>query len=308
VKDTLLEKITAQKPRTVNNNYMIPLDRKPFYIQFPQCKIRSITKQSKKANLEFLFPAFEKDDVITFFKKIDEHCRNIILSHSEWFETELDENDVYTFFVPSCKEKTTSCVISAVIQNTVSIFNETATEKLKIDDLSEDLEVLVILEIIGIKCLSKKFQVEIETKQIMIIPSQINLFDTCVITTQESSAIHKLIPAPVLSLPPPHTTEENSDGRNERQRVTEKVEAFVVPEPVVVAEPPPPLGDQLEAAEEVILDITQHENPVVIKSRSDIHYEQYLEAKKRAESATEFARMAALEVEEKRRYLENLET
>ena len=184
-------KLSLLSPSSMpGGNYFIKfrINDYPLYIQPPKCVSKSsIFKSGKKHYCDLMFTN-ENEDFIRWMENLENYCQNKIFDHrSKWFETELDEHDIENSFTSPLKIfKSGKFYISRTNVPTMlgkcslKIYNEDEHE-VDIETIKENTNVITILEIQGIKCSSKNFQIEIEIKQMMVF-KQNNLFEKCIFT------------------------------------------------------------------------------------------------------------------------------
>jgi len=184
-------KMTLLSPSSMpGGNYFIKfrINDGPLYIQPPKCVSKSaIFKSGKKHYCDLMF-SNENEDFIRWMENLENYCQKKIFDHrSKWFETELDEHDIENSFTSPLKIfKSGKFYISRTNVPTMlgkcslKIYNEDEHE-VDIETIKENTNVITILEIQGIKCSSKNFQIEIEIKQMMVF-KQNNLFEKCIFT------------------------------------------------------------------------------------------------------------------------------
>ena len=171
-------------------NYFIKfrINDSPLYIQPPKCVSKSaIFKSGKKHYCDLMFTN-ENENFIHWMENLENYCQKQIFDHrSKWFETELDEHDIENSFTSPLKLfKSGKYYISRTNVPTMlgkcslKIYNEDEQE-VDIETIKENTNIITILEIQGIKCSSKNFQIEIEIKQMMVF-KQNNLFEKCIFT------------------------------------------------------------------------------------------------------------------------------
>lgn len=187
-------KLHLLSPTNMNGgNYFIKfrINDKPLYIQPPKCKTKQgIIKAGKRFYCDLMF-THENEDFIHWIEKLEIHCRNLIYENREkWFDIELDEHDIENSFTSSLKIfKSGKYYISRTNVPTtlgvcsLKIYNEDE-EVVDIENIEENTDVMTILEIQGIKCSTKNFQIEIELKQMMVLKSK-NLFEKCLLKGKE---------------------------------------------------------------------------------------------------------------------------
>jgi hypothetical protein len=187
-------KLLLLTPTTVpGGNYFIKfrINESPLYIQPPKCKTKqAITKSGKRIFCDLMFTN-ENEQFIRWMENLENYCKKIIFENrSKWFETELDEDDIENSFTSPLKIfKSGKFYISRthvpVIMGNCSlkIYNE-SEEEVNIETIQENTNVMTILEIQGIKCSPRNFQIEIEIKQMMVLQPQ-NIFEKCIFKKKE---------------------------------------------------------------------------------------------------------------------------
>lgn len=187
-------KITLLSPVNQSGNYFIRfrINDNPLYIQPPKCKTKQgIFKSGKKIHCDLLYTN-ENEQFIQWVENLELHCRKIMFENREkWFETVLDENDIETYFtspfkiVKSGKYYLTRVNVPSILGNcALKAYNENE-EEIDIESIKENMEVMTVLEIQGIKCSARNFQIEMEIKQIMLM-NNTNLFEKCIFHKRES--------------------------------------------------------------------------------------------------------------------------
>lgn len=169
----------------------IEFNKKPLYIQTS----KSLTKQGfvksgKKYYLDLLFDN-TSFDLINWFENLEDRCHKLIYEKKdEWFQGNLEENDVETAFTPviriykSGKYYLLRTNVKNIKDNepAIRIYDENQ-QNLNFNDIhSVDTEIITILEIQGIKFTTRNFQIEIELKQMMVMNKE-PIFDNCLIKT-----------------------------------------------------------------------------------------------------------------------------
>jgi hypothetical protein len=323
------------KPTSIaGGNYFIRclVKNQPLYIQPPKCKTRQgIVKPGvgKRFYSDLLFTN-ENEDFIRWMENLENYCQQYIYKNREkWFDGEMDLHDIENYFTSplklfkSGKYYIVRTNITTVLgKPTLKIYDENETEQ-DFETINENTNVMTILEVQGIKCSSKSFQIEIELKQMMVL-APTNMFEKCIIRTGAA---------------PSKVVNENLDSRNEVLQIPDGVENKVELEPAPVpvesinAVNEPPKGeesrsleeptetqDQMETSEtmettetletqvwqvprdpqeleevEFNLEKITDDKPMLIKKRDNIYYEMYREAKKKAKAARDLALSAYLE-------------
>ena len=178
----------------------IQYNNKPLYIQ----TIKSLTRQGfvkngKKYYCDLMFDK-NADVLINWFENLEERCQKLIFEKSgSWFQNALVMSDIESAFssiIRIYKSGKYYLVRTNVKNNTsnepsIKIYDENETP-LGIDDITNEKEVISILEIQGIKFTSRNFQIEIELKQAMVLNNE-PIFESCLIKTSKPKHIENNI-------------------------------------------------------------------------------------------------------------------
>lgn len=186
-------KITLAHPITIQGGAYftrIEMNKKPLYIQ----TLKSLTKQGiiksgKKHYCDLLFDNTSAE-LINWFENLEDKCHKLIYEKKdEWFQGNLEENDVESAFSPIMRiyKSGKFYLLRTNLKNTkdnqpiLRIYDENENI-LTTTDINNETEIISILEIQGIKFTSRNFQLEIEVKQMMVINND-PIFESCLIKT-----------------------------------------------------------------------------------------------------------------------------
>ena len=182
------DKLILSKPISQNGSYFIKynIGDFPLYIRPPKATIKQIIKSTKKSHCDLLFSQ-ENENFIQWMENLENHSQQTIYKNREqWFESGLELEDIENSFTSPMKSYKSGkfyIVRTNISQRlgkiAVKIFNEDEND-VPLEDVSSNSNVMTILEIQGIKCSSKSFQIDIELKQMMII-NPIDFFDKCIL-------------------------------------------------------------------------------------------------------------------------------
>ena len=163
---------------------------KPLYIQTQQSLTRQgFIKTGKKYYIDLMFDN-NSADIINWFENLEEKCQGLLFDKSpSWFQNTLELNDIESafnstirvyksgkYYLVRCNAKSNSNG-----EPQVKIYNEDETT-VPYTDINNEVKMISILEIQGIKFTSRNFQIEIEIKQIMTINDE-PIFESCLIKT-----------------------------------------------------------------------------------------------------------------------------
>jgi hypothetical protein len=149
----------------------IILNNKPLYIQTP----KSLTKQGfvksgKKIYTDLMFDNNESI-LINWFENLEAKCQELIHEKgNEWFESQLDKNDIESAFTSTIKlfKSGKFYLLRVNVKPNVKIYND-LDEIISFENINNDSNIISILEVQGIKFTSRNFQIDIELKQSMIV-------------------------------------------------------------------------------------------------------------------------------------------
>ena len=312
------DKLTIHSPvATSGGNYFLRflVDQSPLYLQMPKSTTKSgIITSNKKCYCDLQFTN-ENEELITWMEDLENFaCKYIFENREKWFETEMELTDIENYFASPLKTYRSGRFYLARVNIPqrlgkihLNIYDE-HKQLVPIEQLNEQSEVLSVIEIQGIKCSARSFQIEMEVKQMMKI-EQKNLFEQCVIPPMSSGHLEE-----------PETLEKTDSFENNQMEnmVTTFDESDQVnmdnQEEQVIVEDGSDLEDSTGNLEEFLeetslgkekdledfeidLDaaILPEEDTVQIKERKDVFYELYREARKKAKIAKKMALDAYLE-------------
>ena len=172
-------------PSSMNGgNYFIKIinGSTPLYMQPPKCILKSgIITSGKRLYCDLMF---NRDDAkfIEWIENLENTCHAKIYENREkWFESNLFEDDIENSFTPPFKlyKSGSYYILRANIPTlldkpNIKIYNEDGNE-IKMTDIKNNESVATILEIQGIKCSARSFQLEFVVKQMLSI-NKVDIF------------------------------------------------------------------------------------------------------------------------------------
>ena len=198
----------------------------------------------------------------------------------------------------------------------MKIYDENASN-IEIENIDEDSNLISILEIQGINCSPRGFQIEIEIKQILVLKKE-TLFDNCILIKKHTTSHTKDDVS--ISLKTNEEVEEVEDVEDvevedveDASKVKLNISSIVTNEFMNEPDLEDNYSNTLELnLEKDDIDITENNNTelleinlnlekipqedtVIIKKRNDVFYEMYKEAMKKAKMAKDLALSSYLE-------------
>ena len=192
--DFPFEKISLLTPTNLSGGVhfsKILINRKQLYIQSPKCKTKAgIVKSGKKIHADLVF-SNDDEEFIQWVEMLELTIRKHIYTNRErWFDMDLDEDDIESYFTPTIKifKSGKQYIMRVNItqkmgSSPLKIYDENETN-VEMESIDENTSLITILEIQGIRCSAKSFQIDVELKQIMVL-RPVNLFEKCIIKTRE---------------------------------------------------------------------------------------------------------------------------
>lgn len=346
-------KLTLNPPMVVSGgNYFIKyqMNGSNLYIQPPECKLRGqISKNSKRPFCDLLFSQ-ENFSFIKWMEDLEtQTCKLIHEKREDWFDSEMELEDIENYFATPLKSYkggkyylARSFLPSHFGKINLKVYNENK-EEINIDNIQEDVNIASILEIQGIKCSSRSFQIEMEIKQMMtLLP--VNVFDNCLInkTMKPQSKVNEENEVNHLEeiLEPQQEAQQEAqeaveEAQQEAQEAAEEETQQGEEEILEVKNDSEHLEENQIKIEEKTKDVSDEDSEesdedsedsedsednsqyndlddlefnvnleeldnesIQIKPHSDIYYQRYREAQKRARVAKNLALQAYLEAKE----------
>jgi hypothetical protein len=334
------DKLVLSKPvASSGGNYFIKfkIADNPLYIQSPKCSMKQgISKAGKRFFCDLMFSQ-ENEDFIHWMEKLEEFSQNYIYEHrSQWFETEIEMHDIENSFAPSMKVYKSgkyylvrSHVPTVLGKCVLKIYDEYENE-LNYETIQENANVITILEIQGIKCSARSFQIEIEMKQMLVLKPLV-IFEksvfgkkpvmsesTLLMDNEKDSLGEKLLPSSVESLEETssHPVQESLEETSSHpvQESLEETSSHPVQEsleetsshPVQESLEENPISSTIESFSQNVdepceidfsLDTLPVDDTFQLKARNDVYYKMYREAKRKAKISRDLALSSYLEAQ-----------
>ena len=323
------DKISLNTPTSMSGGVYfskIFINKKQLYIQSPKCKTKQgIVKSGKKIHTDLVF-SNDDEEFIQWIESLETTVRkHIYTNRAKWFDMDLDEDDIESYFTPtiklfkSGKQNIMRVNISQRIGSVpLKIYDENEID-VDMDSIQENTSLITILEVQGVRCSTKNFQIDIELKQIMVM-KPVNLFEKCIIKSsakilpngkglvktevEEPEIVRELKPEIVRELEPEIVRElEPEIVRELEPELVRKIEVEMeVREPELEPEPeeePTKPNNYFNDCDilEVNLDIDEIENNNIfhLKEKTEVYYQMYREARQKAKLAKSLALSSYLE-------------
>jgi hypothetical protein len=295
------------------------MNKQPLYIQTPKCKTKQgIVKSGKKLYSDLVF-THEDEEFIHWLETLENTVRKMIYDNrTKWFDVELSEEDIENYFTPTIKlfksgkmylvrVNANSKTSGSITVSNMKIYDENE-QAVDMDTIDDKTSMITIVEVQGVKCSTKSFQIELELKQIMVL-KPVDLFQKCIIKTTDNLGIIAkeppivttlLEPAAVaLSEPKPleepiitisiEETKETSNGSDSATNETSEVTLEEEKDPVIKI-----LGDEVSEVN-FDFDNLEESDTFHLKEKTEVYYEMYREARRKAKLAKSLALSSFME-------------
>ena len=296
--------VTFISPKSISSGcYFIRCfgpNQTPLYIQPPKCKSKQgIVKTGKKMHSDLIF-THDNEPFLRWIENFENQCQQILFENrTKWFDSELEMHDIENSFASSFKIYKSQHVLRANIplrlgNCALKIYDE-HEQDVDIETITCDSLLMSILEIQGIKCSSRSFQIDFEIKQMMVL-SPVDLFEKCRIAPSSYSSSKKNDLEEKMEEKMEEKVELLEDEKDEKEKMEEKDEK----------ENPINLGiskDDDNKDDAIINEIQEidfsippvNDEIIHLKKRNDVYFEMYTAAKRKAKLARNYALSAYLE-------------
>ena len=168
-------------------------------IQTPRCKTKNgIVKTEKKTYCDLMFDKNDSE-VVDWFENLEEKLIELIYEKRNlWFHNELDKDDISSSFSsPIRTYKSGKFYLVRVHLSHANIlssgeFNCYDEQSQTVDPNTlndQELMVIPLIEIQGVKFSSRNFSVEISLKQMMVLKKEEETFNKCLIKVPTSNVV-----------------------------------------------------------------------------------------------------------------------
>lgn len=331
-------KLVLSKPTLISGgNYFIRFKKNnfPLYIQPPSCSTRNgFVKNGRKYHTDLMFTN-EDEYIIQWLERLEEYCVNFIYSHrSDWFDGDMEIVDIENYFTSPLKVYKSGKyytvrvnIPSALDKPNIKIYDE-KEEIVDFNSINDTTRIMSIMEVQGIKCSARSFQIELEMKQVLVTkPIELDLFNKCIITHTEKvihetptsidvdtnndivsnkEVIEETMDTIKTIIEEKHDTIETIDNLGKRENIDEHTDTQ--PNDAIVENDDMPLTIENNVAptnefissdtmQEVVFnleDLSQDET-VNLKQPNEVYYQMYKDAIQKAKVAREMALSSYLE-------------
>ena len=302
------------------------------YVQPPACiSKQGIVKVGKKHYCDLMFTN-ENEHFIRWMENLEIHCHKYIYENrAKWFDNEMELHDIENYFTSpiklykSGKYYTIRANIQTILDKPkLKIYNEDG-EEVEYSAITSSAQLMTIVEVQGIRCSARSFQIDMEIKQAMVLKPA-NLFDKCLfkqsasvgggtssgavksIEVQEQvNQVDVVVDNAAVSEPLTEEQEQIATASDlgifvKTDENEQAIASAFRSEPDFIATEPPKKEDKMEnigsdEMQEVVfhLDELPENDQITLKNRNDVYYEMYREARRKAKYARELALASYLE-------------
>lgn len=169
----------------------------PIYIQPPKCVSKQgIVQSNRKFFIDLMF-SNENVSFIDFLERLEESSHQYIFKNKDsWFDGDIEYSDIENFFqspskmYKSGKYYLVRTAIPSVLGNPQLTIYDEKENTIEFNSLTNEDSIMSILEVTGIKCSARTFQVVLEVKQMMKMQKQ-NVFSKCLFSNRTNTEINE---------------------------------------------------------------------------------------------------------------------
>jgi hypothetical protein len=301
------ENISMTTPTSVGSGTFfskIFVNRSPLYIQSPKCKTRQgIVQSGKKIHADLVFTN-DDEEFIQWMELLEQTVKKHIYNNrSKWFDTDMDEDDVDSYMTPTIKfiKSGKQCLLRVNVSQRIGtaplkIYDEDE-QSIEMNSINETTSMITILEIQGVRCSSKSFQIDIELKQVMVL-KPVNLFEKCIIKSKDrplaepvSKYVEEPVQVPFAEVPSRETTFPSDKEPLIADPNLEEHESIHIE-----IEDENTLAKNVDIEEfDLNIDTIENTDIVQLKEKTEVYYQMYKEAKQKAKLAKSLALSSYME-------------
>ena len=189
------DKINLLPPTVItggNHFIRFTINSTPLYIQTPKCMLKcGISKTNKRSYCDLMF-SNQDIDFIKWMEDLEVYaCKTIFDNKSKWFESDMELSDIENYFASPLKiyKSGKNYLARANIPTCLGKINlkiyNNDEEEIDPETISDNTNIISIIEVQGIKCSARCFQIELEVKQMLTLPP-VNLFDKCILVNKSN--------------------------------------------------------------------------------------------------------------------------
>jgi|AntAceMinimDraft_11_1070367.scaffolds.fasta_scaffold49188_1 hypothetical protein len=237
------DELYLTSPSSTNGgNYFIKIlkDGRPLYVQPPKCKLKSgIVRSGKRTYCDLMFTNTD-ESFIEWIEKLEILCQErIFKNRGKWFDNELEKDDIENSFTSPFKifKSGKYYILRATIPNmmgklNLKIYDEHGKD-VDANDINNEQTIATILDIQGIKCSARSFQLELQIKQMLII-EEVDIFNKCLLTANKHTEFNNTdtLSEDVKEEDVKEEDVEEEDVEDVEEDVTDNNDEDVVPEEV----------------------------------------------------------------------------
>jgi len=190
-----------------------------------------------------------------FLESLETFCKNQLFHYREkWFDSSLTEDVIEESFLPVSKMYKSGkfhCIRAQIPtrlgKSSLKVFDEDEQE-VSLESINNTSSILTIVEVQGIRCSARSFQLDLEIKQMMSLKA-VDLFETCLFSKKSPKpSTSTAISSTVIPTPEIETIEEHIE------------EPIVIPTNDVVVEDVSSYED-VEQKQQTEADVLDLDNP-----------------------------------------------
>ena len=322
--------LLTPKPLPGGNHFSrFHFDDSPVFVHLPKCTNKQgiQTSGTKKAYMDLQFTN-DQERFLKWLETMIEKIQDILFQNSaSWFANEMEKMEIEDTFQSPLKPYRSGQMYLMRVNIPIRMgkiilpmFDEDENQ-IESDMIKAGNTVLGILEIQGLKFSAKSLQLEMEMKQLLVLPS-LSLFEKCVLTVPHKPTVSHPTATPhrQIEQPPQLKTETENlaiifheqimpmklesidkplepipETESEKNKISEPLEESN-PKPKMISEPELEKEDKIEDVDICLENMTlQPIEKLQLKNSKEIYYKMYRQARQKAKLARDLAISSYLE-------------
>jgi hypothetical protein len=246
-------------------------------------------------------------------ENLENHTQQLLYDHrQQWFQSDLEKEDIEQSFASPMKVYKSgkeyiirTNILSQAGKSKIKIYNEDEVP-VPIEEITENTNVMVILEIQGVRSSARNFQIDIEMKQMMVLKQE-EIFNSCIFKKKgnDEPLVKKEVEFPIETTLSTKLIDVPFIGDNTLQHedcIEETDSSEVIDTPL--STPLSSSSESLLCEVDIHLDEVPESETISLKERKELYYKMYEEARQKAKVARDLALSSYLEAKQiKNKYM-----
>jgi hypothetical protein len=291
----------------------LSLNDKVVYVQLPRASSKNgIVKMKRSSYIDVMYEKELNDNLLKWIENLELKCKELVSENKkEWFSNDLDDSDIagMTNSISRSYKNDAYILIRLLMESSkqvgdikCQVYNE---EKCKIEyeTVTTTNELIPLIQIEGLKFTTRRIDIELKVSQLMVFEPEVAP-SICLIKNEHKEPNEKItLYEPEEDVDNADISEDNADISEDNADISEDEITPTYELEEVEIEPSKEdfltLGKKNNESVLNELDVSITDpKPIVLKNQTEVYYEIYKTAKKKANKLKKDAIEAYLEAKE----------